>query len=98
MTIEEVFNQLEKSTHPVAKILQKGDHFKVLVIAFKKGMLLKDHQTELPAKLIVLNGRIAYRESNREVFANTCQEVEIPIQTIHNVEALEDSLCILIQG
>jgi len=98
MIIQEALNQLEKSTHPVAKILQKVGHFKVLVIAFKKGMILKDHQTSLPAKIFVLNGSIAYRETNREVFAHTYQEVEIPIQTIHNVEALEDSLCMLIQG
>lgn len=98
MTIQEVENQLLNSTHPVAKVLHKGNHFKVFVLGFKKGMLLKDHQTIWPAKLTVLKGKVVYREVDREITADTHDEIVIPIETIHNVQALEDSLCLLTQG
>lgn len=98
MTIHEVENQLQNSSHPVAKVLHKGNHFKVFVLGFKAGMLLKDHQTLWPAKLTVLKGKVLYREADREVTAETFDEILIPIETIHNVQALEDSLCLLTQG
>ena len=98
MTIHDIESQLEQSNHPVAKVLHKGDHFKVFLIGFKKGMLLKDHQTMWPAKLTVLKGKVVYKEANREVVADIYHEVDIPVQTMHNVEALEDSLCLLTQG
>ncbi|MDQ6815055.1 MAG: hypothetical protein M3040_15070 [Bacteroidota bacterium] len=44
MTIKEVIEQLETATHPVAKVLHKGDHCTVLIIGFKKGMKLKEHR------------------------------------------------------
>lgn len=36
MIINEVLVQLETSTHPVAKVIHKGEHFKVLAIGLKK--------------------------------------------------------------
>ncbi|MES2778861.1 MAG: hypothetical protein V4651_03090 [Bacteroidota bacterium] len=98
MTIHDVETQLEQSKHPVAKVLHKGDHFKVFIIGFKAGMILKEHQTMWPAKLTVLRGKVIYKEADREVIANTYDEVDIPVATLHNVQALEDSLCLLTQG
>jgi quercetin dioxygenase-like cupin family protein len=98
MTINDILAQLETSNHPVAKALHKGEHFRVLIIGFKKGMILKDHQTHLPAKLTVLKGKVAYHEGSDEIIAKVYDEVDIPIDTIHNVLAIEDSLCLLTQG
>ncbi len=52
-TIKEINEQLKTAKHPVAKTLHKGDNFKVLVIGFKKGMKLKEHQANLSSKLTV---------------------------------------------
>jgi quercetin dioxygenase-like cupin family protein len=98
MTIKEILTQLETSDYPVAKPLHRGDNFKVLVIGFKSGMKLKDHQAQIPSKLTVLSGSVIYKQPEKETGLQKFDEVEIPVNTIHSVEAKEDSLCLLTQG
>ncbi len=98
MIIKELLQQLETSVHPVAKPLQKGDYFKVIAIGFKKGMVLKEHKTALPAKLTVLYGSVIYKEGSISKTLNQYDETEIPDHVLHALECTEDALCILIQG
>lgn len=98
MIIKEVKEKLESSNHPIAKSLHQGKGFKVLVIGFKKGMVLKVHKAPLRSKLTVLEGNIVYNEETRTVELNRYDEVDIPVDILHSVEALKDSLCILTQG
>ena len=98
MILKEIIALLENATHPVAKALHKGDHFKVLAIGFKKGMVLKEHQAHLPTKLFVLSGQIIYKQNEVCTSLSTYEEIEIPINVLHSVEATEDSLCLLTQG
>lgn len=98
MIIKELLEQLETSNHPVAKPLRKGEHFKVVAIGFKKGMVLKEHKTALPAKLIVLAGSVLYKEGTISKTLHQYDETEIPEHVLHAVECIEDALCMLIQG
>ena len=98
MAIKEILKQLETSGHPIAKPLYKGDNFKVLVIGFKSGMKLKDHQAHIPSKLTVLSGKVIYKQHEAETELQKFDEVEIPVNIIHSVKAKEDSICLLIQG
>ena len=98
MVLKEILQQLETAVHPVAKALHKGDHFKVLAIAFKKGMILKEHQAHLPSKLFVLHGEVIYKEGEVTTPLSAYDEMAIPVQVLHSVEALSDSLCLLTQG
>lgn len=98
MIIKEILRQLETAVHPVAKALHIGDHFKVLTIGFKKGMILKEHQAHLPSKLFVLNGEVIYKEGDVTTTLSAYDEMAIPVQVLHSVEALADSLCLLTQG
>jgi len=98
MIIKEILEQLVSSEHPVAKALHSGEHFRVLVIGFRKSMKLKEHQAHLPSKLTVLQGEVLYRENEKEVKLNQYDEVNIPVNETHSVEALQDSLCLLTQG
>lgn len=98
MTIKEIKEELKTSNHPVAKSLHHGTGFKVLMMGFKKGMILKEHKAHIRAKLTVLEGAVIYKEENRIVELMQYDEVEIPIEITHSVEAIEDSLCILTQG
>ncbi len=98
MIIKDVLQKLEQSSHPVAQALHKGDHFKVLVIAFKQGMILKDHKTNLPAILTVLTGKVVYKCGDTIQQLSQYEETAIPINEIHSVEATADSLCLLTQG
>lgn len=98
MIIQELFQQLETSSHPVARALHKTDHSKALAIGFKKGMIMKDHKTSLPAKLFVIQGSVLYKEGALARLLNQYEETPIPQNIIHSVECIEDALCILVQG
>ncbi len=98
MIIKELLAELETKVNPIAKALYKAEGLKVLVLAFKKGMVLKEHKAHLPTKLIVLEGMIKYKSDADEFIFNKYDEFEIPVNDLHMVDALEDSLCMLIQG
>jgi quercetin dioxygenase-like cupin family protein len=57
MVIKDVLEQLETANHPVAKQLHKGDNFKVIIMGFKNGMKLKEHNAPMPSKLIIIPGK-----------------------------------------
>ena len=98
MVIKEVLSKVETSQNPVAKALHTGKEFRALVIAFKEAMILKDHKTNRPAKLTVLQGGVTYEQGERIEVLGTHDTVDIPVGIMHRVVANEDALCILTQG
>jgi len=95
---KELFIKLETAENPVAIAIQKTVTTKVVAIAFKKGMILKEHKTEVPALLLVVKGSILYKEHILEEQILIYNERNIPTDIPHSLEALEDSLCILFKG
>ena len=98
MIIKEILSELAMKDHPVAKALFKKEGFKVLVLAFKDGMVLKEHKANVPTKLIVLEGSVNYKSETTEIKIGKYDEFEIPINELHAVNALTDAVCMLIQG
>lgn len=98
MIIKKAIAELQIKNKPVAKLMHTGVAFKVIVLAFKKGMILHENKTSVPTKLTVINGNVKYNSENLIRNIDTYEEIEIPLEEIHSIEALEDSLCILIQG
>ena len=98
MIIKEILTDLETKNHPVAKALHVGRDFKVLVLAFKNGMVLKAHKTALSSKLTILNGSVVYDNGVVKTTLNQYDEYIIPIDEVHSVTATDDSLCLLTQG
>ncbi|SEN59359.1 Cupin domain protein [Mucilaginibacter gossypiicola] len=98
MTIEQVREQMPLATGPVVKILKQSDSYKMMVIGLKKGAVLKEHKTVVPARLIVTEGNVLYNEHERSVNLKRDADFEIPINVLHSLLALEDSICLLIQG
>ena len=98
MIIKEILSELETKDHPVAKALYKKEGFKVLILAFNKGMILKEHKAHVPTKLVVLDGSVKYISEITEIELGKYDEFEIPINELHAVNALADSVCMLIQG
>lgn len=98
MIIRKVFEQLETATQPIAKIIQANEHCKTLVIGLKKGMIWKEHKTTVPARLLVTEGSVIYKEDGKSIVLDQYDDLEIPLHIVHTLEASEDSLCFLIQG
>jgi quercetin dioxygenase-like cupin family protein len=98
MIIQELKSLLESSVNPIARVLYKKENFRVLAIGFKKNMILKDHKTPYESKLLIIEGKVIYKEQLKELTLLQFEEVMIPINEIHNVTALQDSVCLLIQS
>lgn len=98
MIISEILGTVRNATHPVAKAFFKGSGFKTLAIAFKKGMVLKDHKTTHQAKLLVIDGKINFIAGAKEVELTKFEEYDIPINVIHSVVAIDDSIILLMQN
>ena len=98
MIIKEILSELEMKDHPVAKALFKKEGFKVLVLAFKDGMVLKEHKANVPTKLVVLEGSVNYKSETTEIELGKYDEFEIPVDEVHAVHATANALCMLVQG
>lgn len=97
MIIQDVLAALNDAVGPVIKVLVKGNAAKVIVLGFKKGMTLKEHKTGLSTRLVVIDGQINYFSSNGMVTLSKFDELDIPVNEPHSVEALANSICFLIQ-
>jgi quercetin dioxygenase-like cupin family protein len=98
MVIQDVMAALSEAAGPVVKVLVKGDHSKVIVLGFKKGMTLREHQTAVTTRLVVIEGQVNYFSADGNVMMNKFDDLEIPVNVPHSVQALDESICFLIQG
>ena len=98
MILQDVAAALTEAAGPVIKVLVKGEAVKVIVLGFKKGMVLKEHKTGVSTRLVVIDGQINYFSVKGTVILNKFEDLDIPTNEPHSVEALADSICFLIQG
>ncbi len=98
MIIPTIKSKVESSSHPIAQALHQNSSFRVLAIAFKKGMILQEHKVHKTSKLFVLEGAVNYIEEDKTTLLKRYEEIDIPVEVTHSVEALDDSLCLLTQG
>jgi len=102
--INQIIQSLDESTGPIAKVFHKGNNFRIISLGLKKGVLLKEHkppslkENHLPDNviLIVIKGKAHYKSKTRNVIMNTFDKLEIPIDELHSVEGIEDSILLLI--
>ncbi len=64
MVLQQIEFELKSAEGPVAKILRKGKDFTVLAIGFQKNMLLKKHNSKVPARIVVIKGEVVYNSEN----------------------------------
>lgn len=98
MILKEIESELKSAEGPVAKILRKGENFNVLAIGFRKNMLLKKHKSNVPARIVVIKGEVVYNDKNGATKLGLYEEFEIPVEEMHWVESLQDSLMLVIKG
>lgn len=96
--IQDIVTALKDAVSPVVKVLQKSDHVKVIVLGFKKAMVLREHQTNITTKLVIIQGSVNYKSADGYVTLKKFDDMNIPVNVPHSVEALEESICLLIQG
>ena len=97
VTLHDLRSERIGSTKPIARVIEKGDDFKILGLAIAKDIALNEHKTNQISKLIVLEGSVEYVEENRSFTLKHYDEFDIPVGIMHALIAKEDSLCLLIQ-
>ena len=98
MVLHDIVKESQEKEHPVARLIHKNDHFKVLGLSFKKGAELKEHMAHKPTRLIVMEGEVVYIQDGQEIVLSPRDIHIIPVEKIHAVRANTDSLCMLTQG
>lgn len=98
MILKDIITQTETAEKPVVKRLQEGKDFHVLAIGLKEKVVLKEHKTDIPAKLVVIKGQVIFKTATSETTLGLYDELEITVGEMHSVEALKDSLFLVIKG
>lgn len=98
MNIPNLIKEVSEKGHPIAKTLLHTDSTRVLVLAMNKGMELKAHKTDIPTQLLIISGIARYDQEDIIKEMHQHDIYEIPVNKIHSLIALEDSVCMLLQS
>ncbi|RFZ85132.1 hypothetical protein DYU05_05895 [Mucilaginibacter terrenus] len=98
MIIKKILAELGTTDRPLSKIIKTGDSFKTMAIGLKKGVTWRDHKAIMPTKLMVMEGRVTYVQGEKKVELDKFDDLDIPVNIVHSLQAAENSICILIQG
>ena len=98
MILKDIISKLDGKDTPVVKKLQEGENFHVLAIGLRQGEILKEHKSDIPAKLVVIKGEVVYKAETGNVPLKIYEEHVIPVGEYHSVGALRNSLFLVIKG
>ena len=84
---------------PVFRPLFKATNGKLTAIHLRKGEIIKEHKSPVPAMLLVLDGAVLYHQPGENITRplGALEYTDIPPDTIHEVTAVADAYCVLIQ-
>lgn len=94
--LKDLIEKLPHSDKPLTTILLKNENTKVIAVGLKKGVMLNDHKAPGATKLIVVKGEIKYTTAHKEIVLQLFDEYDIPLEEIHRVEGLQDSVFMLL--
>ena len=98
MTIANIKAILPSANKPVARVYLKNDTSKIIFIGFKAGMVLEQHKAPTLSQLLVLEGKVDYIQEGNITHLSQYQNIDIQPNIMHEVHAIEDSICMLSQG
>lgn len=86
-------------TGPIFRPLFKAQNGRLTAIRLRKGEIIKEHKSPVPAMLLVLEGAVLYEQPGEKIThpLGALEYTDIPPDTIHQVTAETDAYCILIQ-
>lgn len=82
---------------PAVLRIKNSDRSQVIAIGLKKDQVLKKHLTTIPALLVLLKGKIAFEMEGNISELSTHHTFNIPINILHEVTALEESVFLVIK-
>lgn len=97
MLVKEILSELPDATKPVVRKFEQQDGSHVLAIGLKEGVVLKEHKSDIPARILVIKGAIKYITGSGSTQLGLFDEHIIPIGEYHSVEPREDSIFLVIK-
>lgn len=97
MLLKEILAELSTSTKPIVKRIDQKGGSHVLAIGLGKDVILKEHKSDIPAKILVMKGAITYIAGDKRTELGVFDEHVIPIGEYHSVEPQEDSIFLVIK-
>ncbi|MCX8211315.1 MAG: hypothetical protein OTI34_09725 [Lewinella sp.] len=96
--IEQVLFKIKTATKPVIETLHRNEDLQVTMLGLNSGVSLSDHRTKVPAKLTVLSGSVIYNDVDGMTSLLRGDELAIPMNVKHSVQATRRSICLLTRG
>lgn len=97
MTLSELLKSDQAG--PVFRPLFRAQNGRLTAIRLRRGEVIKEHKSPVPAMLLVLEGTVVYNQlaDGSEHRLGSLEYLEIPPDATHQVTAETDAYCILIQ-
>ena len=97
MLVKEILSELPTATKPLVRKFEQENGSHVLAIGLKANVVLKEHKSDIPARILVIKGAINYVVGGTKTKLELHDEHVIPIGEYHSVEPLEDSIFLVIK-
>jgi len=84
---------------PVFRPLFKAQNGRLIAIRLRKGELIQEHKSPVPALFLVLEGAVLYEQPGESIVRRlgALEYTDIPPDTVHQVSAETDAYCLLVQ-
>lgn len=97
MLVKEILSELPTAKKLLVRKFDQEDGSHVLAIGLNKEVLLHEHKSDIPARILVIKGSVTYIAGNKKTRLNLYDEHIIPIGEYHAVEPHEDSIFLVIK-
>jgi len=95
MSIKEIIEKLKTEDRPVISVLAKGSQSKLIAVGLGKNVQLKEHKAPGPTIMVILMGQVEYKTSKYSKTLSVTDEFQIPMEEVHAVAGIEDSVFLL---
>lgn len=97
MLLKELNKSLPTATKPLVKRFEQEEGSHVLAIGLGKNVILKEHKSDIPAKIVMIKGAVTYIAGDERTSLNVFDEHIIPVGEYHSIEPQEDSIFLVIK-
>lgn len=97
MLVKEILSELPTAAKPIVRKFEQEEGSHVLAIGLNKNVILKEHKSDIPARILVIKGAITYIAGKKRTELGLFDEHIIPVGEYHSVEPQEDSIFLVIK-
>lgn len=97
MLVKEILSELSTAEKVLVRKFEQEEGSHVLVIGLNKEVILREHKSDIPARILVIKGSVTYIAGEKRTRLELFDEHIIPVGEYHAVEPHEDSIFLVIK-